>query len=116
MAMLNNTSDINKKKQLLGERLYHKVKDSGENQASKITGHILPLEIDVLFNLLSDKQALSDNILLAKNRIEENRRKQQQVQNEMNGMKDKLNKEIGIMHSQPTGENHSNPNMGNPQL
>ena len=114
--MLDNTADINKKKQLLGERLYHKVNDLGENQASKITGHILSLDIDVLFDLLSDNKALADKMVLAKKRIEENRKKQQQVLNEMSTMRNNLNDEIGNIHSQSNRENVVNPNQGNSQL
>ena len=114
--MLNNTKDINKKKQLLGERLYHRVNDKGYNQAGKITGHILSLDIDVLFNLLNDDQALTDSVILAKKRIEENKQKQKQVQKEMQEMKQNLNNEIGIVHSQPSGVNNSTPVVGNPQL
>ena len=88
----------------------------GENQASKITGHILSLEIDVLFGLLSDNQALTDKIVLAKKRMEENRKKQQQILNEVSVMRNNLNDEIGNIHSQPTGENNVNPSQGNPQL
>ena len=111
--MLDNVSDINKKKQLLGERIYHKVNDLGENQASKITGHILSLEIDVLFGLLSDNQAVNDKIILAKQRMEENRNKQQQILNEMSTMRNDLNDEIGNIYSQPVGETNAN---SNPQL
>ena len=114
--MLHNTSDINKKKQLIGERLYHLVNDCGEMQASKITGHILSFDVDVLFNLLSNKQALADNILLAKKRINEINQKQQQIRDEMTKMKHNVNDEIGNMNSQSNREKNESPNVGSPQL
>ena len=116
MEMLNKTKDINKKKQLIGERLYHRVKDAGHNRASKLTGHILSLEVDVLFKLLSDDELLARNIALAQKRIDEINQKQQQivsnVQNELDLMRGNLNSDIGNINSQKSGEKHQSPILG----
>ena len=78
------------------------------------------MDVDVLFNLLSDDKSLADNIILAQKRIDELNQQQNSllsdIQNEMNVMRNNLNNEIGNINSQVSGEANSNPDMGNPQL
>ena len=110
--MLDSVSDINTKKQLIGERLYHRINDTGESDASKLTGIILSLDIDTLFNLLSDDVALADSIRVAKQRLNEKQKQQEiaisVIQDEINSMRQDLDKEIGNTDSQSRGKNQEN--------
>ena len=107
--MLDAVNDENKKKQLIGERLFHRVKISEGSNASKVTGYILSLDVDACFNLLSDDNDLKEKIKLA--HIAINKREKQTkdiVMEQMKQMRQDLSSEIGGNKNDNNNNNNNN--------
>ena len=104
--MLDSIDDENKKKQLIGERLFHRIKKSEGTNTSKVTGYILSLKVDVCFNLLSDDNDLAEKIKLAYDAIGKREKQTKEMVNEqMNKMRQDLSKDIGDNNNNNNNEN-----------
>ena len=119
--MLNKVKDENEKKRLIGERLFYYVKEIEGHDAGKITGYILSLDVEILFNLLSNKDDLVEKILLAKKAIltrEKDKNKdinktKEKIASQIGKMRQDLSKDLGETNNEENGSNDNSNNNNN---